>query len=62
MSAHIPAVPAVLSDPLLDHGVAFTEAERKALALTGRLPSAVLTLDQQVQRAWIVNPAAMVDR
>lgn len=52
MSTHIPAVPAVLNDPLLNHGVAFTEAERKALALTGRLPSAVLTLDQQVQRAW----------
>ena len=52
MSTHIPAVPAVLNDPLLNHGVAFTAAERKELALTGRLPSAVLTLDQQARRAW----------
>jgi hypothetical protein len=27
--------------------VAFTAAEREALGLTGRLPSAVLTLEQQ---------------
>ena len=52
MTTHIPAVPAILTDPLLNHGVAFTAAERKALALTGRLPSAVLTLDQQAQRAY----------
>jgi len=32
--------------------VAFTPAEREALSLTGRLPSAVLTLDQQAQRAY----------
>jgi len=32
--------------------VAFTEAERDALGLTGRLPSAVLTLDQQAGRAY----------
>jgi len=31
--------------------VAFTEAERDALGLTGRLPSAVLTLEQQALRA-----------
>ena len=52
MSTHIPAVPAVLNDPLLNHGAAFTAAERKALALTGRLPSAVLTLEEQARRAW----------
>ena len=46
------AVPPVLSDPLRNHGVAFTQAEREALGLTGRLPSAVLTLDQQAQRAY----------
>jgi malate dehydrogenase (oxaloacetate-decarboxylating) len=46
------AVPAVLSDPLRNRGVAFTRTEREALGLTGRLPSAVLTLDQQAQRAY----------
>jgi malate dehydrogenase (oxaloacetate-decarboxylating) len=46
------AVPPVLSDPLRNHGVAFTQAEREALGLTGRLPSAVLTLDQQAQLAY----------
>jgi malate dehydrogenase (oxaloacetate-decarboxylating) len=40
-------IPPVLSDPLSNHGAAFTEAEREALGLTGRLPAAVLTLDQQ---------------
>ncbi len=46
------AEPAVLNDPLRNRGVAFTLAEREALGLTGRLPSAVLTLDQQAQRAY----------
>jgi malate dehydrogenase (oxaloacetate-decarboxylating) len=45
-------IPAVLSDPLSNHGAAFTEAEREALGLTGRLPAAVLTLDQQAQRSY----------
>ena len=47
-----PAIPAVLNDPLSNHGAAFTEAEREALGLTGRLPAAVLTLDQQAQRSY----------
>src|ERR1700728_4232283 len=46
------AVPDVLEDPLLNQGVAFTEAEREALGLTGRLPAAVLTLEQQARRAY----------
>ncbi len=46
------AVPPVLSDPLRNHGVAFTLAEREALGLTGRLPSAVLTMDQQAQLVY----------
>jgi malate dehydrogenase (oxaloacetate-decarboxylating) len=46
------ATPAALTDPLRDQGMAFTPAERQALGLTGRLPSAVLTLDQQAQRTW----------
>jgi malate dehydrogenase (oxaloacetate-decarboxylating) len=47
-----PAIPDVLEDPIRDRGTAFTEEERDALGLTGRLPSAVLTLDQQAQRAY----------
>lgn len=51
-SAHTPAVPEVLDDPLRNQGVAFTPAEREALGLTGRLPSAVLTLEQQARRVY----------
>ncbi|MFE4414525.1 NAD-dependent malic enzyme [Streptomyces sp. NPDC056821] len=46
------ASPSALADPLLNHGVAFTEAERDELGLTGRLPSGVLTLEQQSRRAY----------
>ena len=42
----------VLTDPWLNKGTAFTEPERAALGLTGLLPSRVLTLDQQAQRAY----------
>ncbi|HME63367.1 MAG TPA: NAD-dependent malic enzyme, partial [Streptosporangiaceae bacterium] len=45
-------VPAVLQDPVSNRGVAFSQAERDRLGLTGRLPSAVLTLDQQALRAY----------
>ena len=51
-TGHVPAVAAVLDDPFLNRGMAFTAAERETLGLTGRLPSAVLTLDQQAQRAY----------
>src|SRR5580693_2213672 len=51
-SGPAPAIPDVLEDPMRDKGTAFTESERDALGLTGRLPSAVLTLDQQAQRAY----------
>jgi malate dehydrogenase (oxaloacetate-decarboxylating) len=47
-----PAIPHVLEDPIQDRGTAFTWEERDALGLTGRLPSAVLTLEQQAQRAY----------
>ena len=47
-----PAIPDVLQDPIRDKGTAFTQKEREALGLAGRLPSAVLTLDQQAQRAY----------
>jgi malate dehydrogenase (oxaloacetate-decarboxylating) len=47
-----PAVPGVLVDPMLNRGVAFRAADRKALGLTGRLPAAVLTLEEQANRAY----------
>jgi len=51
-SVHTAHAPAELNDPLLNHGVAFTQAEREALGLIGRLPSGVLTLEEQARRAW----------
>ena len=51
-SARPPAEPAVLNDPLRNRGVAFTLAERAELGLTGRLPSGVLTLEEQARRVW----------
>ncbi|MEU3518050.1 NAD-dependent malic enzyme [Streptomyces sp. NPDC006654] len=51
-TARTPATPSVLTDPLRNRGVGFTQAERDELGLTGRLPSAVLTLEQQAQRAY----------
>jgi malate dehydrogenase (oxaloacetate-decarboxylating) len=47
-----PAEPAVLTDPMRNRGAAFTEDERDSLGLAGRLPPAVLTLDQQALRAY----------
>lgn len=51
-TARTPATPGVLTDPLRHRGVGFTQADRDELGLTGRLPSAVLTLEQQPQRAY----------
>src|SRR5262245_59721665 len=42
----------VFSDPVLNKGTAFNDSERAALGLTGLLPSRVLTLDQQAERAY----------
>jgi malate dehydrogenase (oxaloacetate-decarboxylating) len=39
-------------DPLRNKGTAFTADERRGLGLTGRLPSAVETLDEQAARAY----------
>jgi len=47
-----PAVPGVLDDPMRNRGVAFSLAEREPLGLTGRLPAAVLTLEEQAERAY----------
>jgi malate dehydrogenase (oxaloacetate-decarboxylating)(NADP+) len=54
----VPATPAtrrvrgtaLLHDPLLNKGTAFTAQERQAFGLTGLLPSHVHTLDEQVAR------------
>jgi malate dehydrogenase (oxaloacetate-decarboxylating) len=43
---------AVLADPRLNRGTAFTEQERRDLGLDGLIPPRVLTLDQQADRAY----------
>ena len=60
-TGHIPAVAAVLDDPFLNRRAAFTPAERDTLGRTGRLPSAVLTQDQQAQRAYAQLQAQPTD-
>jgi malate dehydrogenase (oxaloacetate-decarboxylating) len=47
-----PLTPGTLLDPFQNRGVAFTVAEREALGLTGRLPAAVLTLQDQARRVY----------
>jgi malate dehydrogenase (oxaloacetate-decarboxylating) len=42
----------ILHSPQWNKGSAFTDAERKAFGLTGRLPSKVNTLDEQCERAY----------
>ncbi|MEZ0350539.1 NAD-dependent malic enzyme [Mycobacterium sp. pR1184] len=49
---HVPRIPTAMSSPSLNRGVGFTHEERRRLGLTGRLPSAVLTLEQQADRVW----------
>jgi len=49
---HAPKTPAALSTPSLNRGVGFTHEQRRRLGLTGRLPPAVLTLDDQAERVW----------
>jgi malate dehydrogenase (oxaloacetate-decarboxylating) len=45
--------PEILSNPLTFRGTAFTVEERDRLGLTGRLPSAVETLDEQAARSYV---------
>jgi malate dehydrogenase (oxaloacetate-decarboxylating) len=52
MSGFAPKTPLALISPSLNRGVGFTHEERRELGLTGRLPSGVLTLDEQVERVW----------
>jgi malate dehydrogenase (oxaloacetate-decarboxylating) len=42
----------VLRDPQLNHGTAFTPAERSALGLEGLLPPGVLSLEEQARRSY----------
>lgn len=44
--------PTALSDPLRNRGTAFSLEDRARLGLTGRLPAAVETLDQQAARSY----------
>ena len=46
----LPRGVALLRDPLLNKGTAFTEAERVALGLKGLLPPHVVTIEEQVGR------------
>ncbi len=43
---------AVLADPHLNRGTAFTQEQRRELDLVGLVPPQVLTLEQQAQRAY----------
>jgi malate dehydrogenase (oxaloacetate-decarboxylating) len=50
--ACVPRIPVAMSSSTLNRGVGFTHEQRRRLGLTGRLPSAVLTLEQQADRVW----------
>src|SRR6476659_7501387 len=52
MKTSPPHIPEALTSPSLNRGTAFDAHQRHALGLTGRLPSAVLTLEDQAQRLW----------
>ena len=43
---------AVLTSPMLNRGTAFTRPERRALGLTGLLPSEVTTMESQLRRVY----------
>ncbi|MDH6245436.1 NAD-dependent malic enzyme [Mycobacterium sp. OTB74] len=48
----VPRIPSPLTTPTINQGTAFTDEQRRTLGLVGRLPSAVLTLEQQAGRLW----------
>jgi hypothetical protein len=52
MEGCAPKIPTTLTTPSLNRGVGFTHEQRRELGLTGRLPSGVLTLDEQAERVW----------
>lgn len=43
---------ALINDPMLNKGTAFTPAERAQLGIDGLLPPAVFTIDQQLERIY----------
>jgi hypothetical protein len=48
--SHVPHGIALLNDPALNKGTAFTVEERRHLGIEGLLPHSVDTLDRQVER------------
>lgn len=48
----MPRGSALLANPLLNKGTAFTDQERDALGLRGLLPPRIFSLDEQVNRAY----------
>lgn len=50
VQSQLPSGIALLRDPLLNKGTAFTQAERRALGLQGLLPPCVVNQDQQMRR------------
>ncbi|MDT5303849.1 MAG: hypothetical protein QOG79_7273 [Mycobacterium sp.] len=52
MKGCVTQLPPALATPSLNRGAAFSREERRRLGLTGRLPSGVLTLEQQANRVW----------
>jgi malate dehydrogenase (oxaloacetate-decarboxylating) len=52
MTSTAPHIPEALTSSRLNRGTAFSPEQRHTLGLTGRLPSAVLTLEDQAQRLW----------
>ncbi|MFJ2562793.1 hypothetical protein ACIO02_07305 [Streptomyces sp. NPDC087568] len=48
----MPVKPTVLQDRYRNRGTAYTLEERARLGITGRLPAAVETLDDQADRAY----------
>ena len=52
VGAALPRGTALLADPLLNKGTAFTDPERDALGLRGLLPPRVFSLEEQVVRAY----------
>jgi malate dehydrogenase (oxaloacetate-decarboxylating)(NADP+) len=52
-TSDIPRGMALLRDPLLNKGTAFTEQERDALGLRGFLPACVLSIEAQAERVLI---------
>ena len=43
---------AILKNPFINKGTAFSLAERKQLNLTGALPAVVQTIEEQAQQAY----------